>query len=147
MYIIPMDAGHRVIMRMMYLNLRSSVHRRLTFNSTSFQYVCRPPSPLRTPMFDDCKITNFFSFHQIFNIFIKKSSAGIPAEAILRIKGTGTLIYFFQLAKIRILPNQPINKSGARCGAPLVGQDMDNQANWDSSLARIHSRKKGSSIS
>ena len=46
MYIIPMDAGHRVIMRMMYLNLRSSVHRRLTFNSTSFQYVCRPPSPI-----------------------------------------------------------------------------------------------------
>lgn len=61
MYIIPMDAGHCVIMRMMYLNLRSSVHRRLTFDSTSFQYVCRPPSPRKAPTFDGANIRNFFN--------------------------------------------------------------------------------------
>ena len=27
---------------------------------TSFQYVCRPPLPLRTPTFDECKYTIFF---------------------------------------------------------------------------------------
>ncbi len=28
----------------------------ITSNTTSFQYVCRPPLPLRTPTFDDAKI-------------------------------------------------------------------------------------------
>ena len=44
MYIIPIGVGHRVIVRMVILNLRDSTHRRLTSNSTSFQYVMSPIS-------------------------------------------------------------------------------------------------------
>ena len=68
MYVIPIGVGHRVIVQLGFEVAKFKYTARLTSNSTSFDYVCRPPKPprntnqhaltvsSRTSTFDDAKI-------------------------------------------------------------------------------------------
>lgn len=68
MYVIPLGVGHRVIVQLVFRSCEVRLTARITSNSTSFDYVCRPPKPprntnqhaltvsSRTSTFDNAKI-------------------------------------------------------------------------------------------
>ena len=78
MYVIPIGVGHRVIVQLVFRSCEVRLTARITSNSTSFDYVCRPPkpprstnqyaltAPSRTSTFDGAKIQTILILTKFF---------------------------------------------------------------------------------
>ena len=86
MYVIPIGVGHRVIVQLGFEVAKFKLTARITSNSTSFDYVCRPPkpprntnqyaltAPSRTSTFDGAKIQTILILTKFF--FKKRTFLG-----------------------------------------------------------------------